>query len=268
MLSPNKLIDRSALLRNRARFKIDRGRFLHDEALFEAKDRLAAVNKFFADVAVITYHLDLWKPAFPDATFLTDKEALGLEPNSFDLVIHAMVLHWSNDPLGQMIQCQRALRPDGLFLGVMMGGKTLLELRGAFAQAETKILGGLSPRVLPMSDIRDIGLLLQRAGFAMPVVDSLLLPVTYETPLNLMLDLRDMGEANAQTERCKNFTRRGLIEETIKVYWKNYSTSGKRIYATFEQLWLAGWAPSGSQRKPLKPGSAKMRLADVLKVTK
>ena len=103
-----------------------------------------------------------------------------------------MVLHWSNDPLGQMIQCQRALRPDGLFLGVMMGGKTLLELRGAFAQAETKILDGLSPRVLPMSDIRDIGTLLQRAGFAMPVVDSMLLPVTYETPLNLMRDLRDI----------------------------------------------------------------------------
>jgi len=266
MSASNKLIDRSALLRNRARFNVDRGRFLHDQALVEAKDRLAIVNKSFVNVALITGHPGLWRPAFPNATFLTDKETLDLVPNTFDLVVHAMVLHWSNDPLGQMIQCQRALRPDGLFLGVMMGGKTLFELRNAFAEAESKITGGLSPRVLPMSDIRDIGALLQRAGFAMPVVDSVLLPVTYETPLNLMRDLRDMGEANAQTARCKHFTGRALIEETIKVYFQNYSKNDERIYATFEQLWLAGWSPSECQPKPLRPGSAKMSLYDALKV--
>jgi SAM-dependent methyltransferase len=266
MSGPNKLIDRCALLRNRARFDIDRGRFLHDEAMVEAKDRLSMIKKGFTSVALVTGHANLWQSAFPQAELINDTETLDLMPKTFDLVIHAMALHWSNDPLGQMIQCHRALRPDGLFLGVMMGGETLIELRSSFAQAETKIAGGLSPRVLPMSDIRDIGGLLQRAGFAMPVVDSVLLPVSYETPLSLMRDLRDMGEANAQTERRKHFTARALIEETIKEYFQNYSKSDERVEATFEQFWLAGWALSESQPKPLRPGSAKMRLSEVLKV--
>jgi SAM-dependent methyltransferase len=266
MSVPNELIDRFAVLRNRARFDVDRGRFLHDEAIVEAKDRLAMVNKSFTNVALITGHPDLWYSAFPQAKLINDTETLNLVPSTFDLVIHAMVLHWSNDPLGQMIQCNRALSPDGLFLGVMMGGKTLIELRSAFAQAEAKITDGLSPRVLPMADIRDIGGLLQRAGFAMPVVDSVLLPVSYQTPLSLMRDLRDMGEANAQTARCKHFTARSLIEETIKEYSQNYSKNDDRVGATFEQFWLAGWAPSESQPKPLSPGSAKMHLSDALNV--
>ena len=268
MPTPNELIDRYSVLRNRARFDIDRGRFLHDEAIIEAKDRLAMVNKSFTSIGLITGHPDLWHSAFPQAKLINDTETLELVPNTFDLVIHAMTLHWSNDPLGQMIQCNRALCPDGLFLGIMMGGETLIELRSAFAHAEAKITGGLSPRVLPMSDIRDIGHLLQRAGFAMPVVDSLLLPVSYQTPLSLMRDLRDMGEANAQTARRKHFTARSLIDETIKEYSKNYTKTDARVGATFEQFWLAGWAPSESQAKPLRPGSATMHLSDALNVVK
>ena len=266
MSIPNELVDRFALLRNRARFDVNRGRFLHDEAIVEAKDRLSMVNKAFTDVALVTGHPDLWQPAFPQAKLINDAETLELLPKKFHLVIHAMALHWSNDPLGQMIQCHRALRPDGLFLCVMMGGETLIELRSAFAQAETKVFGGLSPRVLPMSDIRDLGELLQRAGFAMPVVDSILLPASYETPLSLMRDLRAMGEANAQTGRRKHFTARSLIEETTKGYFQNYSKNDNRVGATFEQLWLAGWAPSSAQPKALRPGSAKMHLSEALKV--
>ena len=268
MSGSNEIIDRFAVLRNRSRFNFERGRFLHDEAIVEATGRLEMVNKSFSNVALITGHPQLWCKAFPQAILIDDTETLDLLPNTFDLVIHAMALHWSNDPLGQMIQCNRALCSDGLFLGVMMGGKTLIELRSAFAQAEAKMTGGLSPRVLPMADIRDIGGLLQRAGFAMPVVDSVLLPVSYQTPLSLMRELREMGEANAQIVRRKSFTARSLIEQTTKEYFQHYSNDEGRVGATFEQLWLAGWSPSDSQPKPLRPGSAKTHLSNALKFTK
>ena len=266
MIDHNSLIDRTALRRHRSRFSANRGAFLHEEAKIEVKDRLNIINKSFNDVAIITPHRSLWQDEFPYALILEDEDFLDFQDHRFDLILHVMGLHWSNDPLGQMIQSIRALRPDGLFLGCLLGGETLKELRSAFATAESKVTGGLSPRVLPMADIRDLGALLQRAEFALPVVDSVKLITSYETPLHLMADLRAMGETNAQNARQKSFTRRTVFSEMIQTYCTHYSNDQKRVNATFELTWLTGWAPSQAQPKPLRPGSAKMRLSDALQV--
>ena len=262
----NSLIDRTALRRNRTRFNANRGAFLHDEAISEVKDRLCIINRCFNDIAIITPQRALWQNQFPDALILEDEDVLDFQERRFELILHVMGLHWSNDPLGQMIQSLRALRPDGLFLACLLGGETLTELRSVFATAESTVTGGLSPRVLPMSDIRDLGALLQRSGFALPVVDSMKLTTTYETPFHLMTDLRAMGETNAQSARQKSFTRRAIFNEMIRIYSTRYSNYQKRVSATFELMWLTGWAPSEVQPKPLLPGSAKMRLSDALQV--
>ena len=262
----NSLIDRTALRRNRTRFNANRGSFLHDEAISEVKDRLSVINRCFSDVAIITPQRALWQNQFPDALILEDEDVLDFQDRCFELILHVMGLHWSNDPLGQMIQSLRALRPDGLFLACLLGGETLTELRSVFATAESTVTGGLSPRVLPMADIRDLGALLQRSGFALPVVDSMKLTTTYETPFHLMTDLRAMGETNAQSGRQKSFTRRGIFHEMMRIYSTRYSDYQKRVSATFELMWLTGWAPSQAQPKPLRPGSAGMRLSDALQV--
>lgn len=266
MTDHNNLIDRAALLRNRTRFEVRRGSFLHDEAISEVQHRLTLINKSFTDIAIVTPQPALWQKAFPEAVILCDEDLLEFGDRHFDLILHVMALHWSNDPVGQMIQSLRVLRPDGLFLGCLLGGETLRELRSAFATAESTVTGGLSPRVLPMADIRDLGALLQRAGFALPVSDSVKLATSYKTPLHLMKDLRAMGESNAQRARQKSFTRRAVFEEMIKLYGAHYSIDEHRVAATFEIMWLTGWAPSESQPKPLRPGSAKMRLSEALQV--
>lgn len=266
MTDHNNLIDRTALLRNRTRYEVGRGSFLHDEAISEVQHRLTLINKSFTDIAIVTPQPDLWQTAFPDAMILDDEDVLEFGDRHFDLILHVMALHWSNDPVGQMIQSLRVLRPDGLFLGCLLGGETLRELRSAFAIAESTVTGGLSPRVLPMADIRDLGALLQRAGFALPVSDSVKLATNYKTPLHLMKDLRAMGESNAQRARQKSFTRRAVFEEMIKLYGAHYSIDEHRVAATFEIMWLTGWAPSESQPKPLRPGSAKLRLSEALRV--
>ena len=241
-----------------------RGDFLHREAAALVKDRLSEVNKAFLDGAVIGPRADLWAellemPLKPVA----DDDVLALEQGAHDLTIHALALHWANDPVGQLVQMRRALKPDGLALAVLFGGQTLHELRTAFAEAETEIEGGLSPRVAPMGEIRDLGALVQRAGLALPVADSVEIPVSYETPLHLMRDLRAMSETNVMLSRRRTPLRRATLLRACEIYAENFSVDG-RIEATFELIFLTGWAPHDSQQKPLRPGSAQTRLADFL----
>jgi SAM-dependent methyltransferase len=194
-----------------------------------------------------------------------DEEALPFRDASLDLVVSALALQFVNDLPGTLIQIRRALRPDGLFLAAMIGGDSLAELREAFAQAEAEVEGGVSPRVAPFADLRDLGALLQRAGFALPVTDVDRLTVRYASPLALMHDLRHMGAGNALSERRRTPLRRSTLRRVLEIYAERYSDPDGRIRATFEIVWLSGWAPHESQQKPLVPGSAKVRLADALR---
>ena len=266
MTHPPRLTDPDALRRNRAKARRD-ALFLHDTARDELQDRLSLVNRTFHDVAVVTPYPDLWTDVFPGARMVPEGDVLALEERSCDLVIHALSLHWADDPVGQIIQCARALRADGLFMAAVPGGQTLHELRSALAQAEARVTGGLSPRVLPMADIRDLGSLLQRAGLALPVADALPLRASYATPWHLMRDLRQMGEANALAGRTRHLTRRAVLEHAADLYAQTYGQPDGRIPATFEIIFLHGWAPDASQPKPLRPGSAAMRLAEALNTT-
>ncbi len=262
MQTPPPLTDRQALTRYRARAERT-ALFLHDEVFLEAQERLAEVNRAFTDVAVVTPFLDLWPMT---ARKVADDEVLDLQPGGHDLVIHALALHWANDPVGQLVQCRRALRADGLFLGFLFGGQTLSELRACLAQAEAEVTGGLSPRVLPMGEIRDLGALLQRAGFALPVADSFTKTVTYGDFGSLLRDLRLMGEGNALTARLRRPTRRAVFGRAAELYAQHHALPDGRLTATFEIIGLTGWAPHESQQKPLRPGSAAQRLADALSV--
>lgn len=265
MSAPPRLTDRDVLLRNRARAQRQGAElFLHEDAAAEAEERLSEVNKWFTAPAVVTGFAAPWRRVLPGARIVSDDEVLALEEGAHDLVIHALSLHWANDPVGQLVQCRRALRPDGLFLGVLFGGRTLSELRAALAEAESRLRGGLSARVLPMGEIRDLGALLQRAGFALPVADAATKTVTYATMFHLIADLRAMGEGNALALRSRRATPRALFPEAARTYAEAYATEDNRIAATFEMIWLTGWAPDPSQQQPLRPGSAAQRLADVL----
>lgn len=264
MTRPPALTDRTALARNRARAARAPALFLHEEALADLQERLAEVNRSFTAPAVVTGFPDFWSSAFPAARVVADDAVLALEPGAHDLVIHAMALHWADDPVGQLVQCRRALREDGLFLGFCLGGQTLAELRAALAEAEARVSGGLSPRVLPMGEIRDLGALLQRAGFALPVADSIPLTVTYANAVALMHDLRAMGETNALAARHRAVPPRRLFAEAASRYGAAFPAPGGRVRATFEIIALTGWAPAASQPRPLRPGSAGTRLADAL----
>lgn len=239
--------------------------FLQRLALDEIKERLSVVNRTFTKPAIVTGTPSIWSPEF-DAKVIADDEILNLDQGIHDLIIHAMSLHAANDPVGQIAQCRRALQPDGLFLAVFFGGQTLSELRACLAEAETRLKGGLSPRIAPMADIRDAGSLLQRAGLALPVADLLCQNVSYQTAFHLMRDLRAMGEVSALTSRQKTFTSKHLFAEAARMYSDTYANDG-RIDATFELIFLSGWVPHDSQQKPLRPGSAQARLADALKTT-
>ncbi len=240
-----------------------RGAFLHELARDEIDHRLSLVNKAFNAPAVVTPLPALWRDLLPGVVCVGDDDVLELAPKSHDLVVHAMALHWANDPVGQLIQCARALQPDGLLLAVCPGGQTLHELRAALATAEAEVTGGMAPRVLPMGDVRDLGALLQRAGLALPVADSSPLTVTYETPWHLMRDLRGMGEANALNDRLRRPTRRGVLARAAELYAATHGTDAG-IPATYDIITLTGWAPDASQPQPLRPGSATTRLAQAL----
>jgi len=193
-----------------------------------------------------------------------DEEALPFGEATFDLVTSLLSLHWINDLPGALAQIRLALKPDGLFLAAMLGGETLKELRQALAEAEIAIEGGLSPRVSPFAGVRDAGGLLQRAGFALPVVDTETLTVVYSDPLKLIADLRAMGEANAIIERRQGFSRRATLLEAADRYRKAFANADGRVPATFQVIYLTGWSPDDSQPKPLRRGSAKASLADAL----
>ena len=260
-----RLTDRPALLRNRARaLRGEAALFLQEAARDEVQDRLAMVNRRFTSPAVVTGFPGFWQDVLPDARIVPDDSVLDLRPGAHDLVIHAMALHWADDPVGQLIQCRHALRPDGLLLATTFGGQTLTELRASLASAEAEITGGLSPRILPMAEIRDLGALLQRAGFALPVADSLTLTASYRDALHLMRDLRAMGEGNALAARLRHATQRAVLLRAAALYAEGFGTAQGRIPATFEIITLTGWAPDDSQPKPLRPGSAAQRLADAL----
>lgn len=259
--------------------------FLLDRAATELGERLSAVLRRF-DVAV-----DLGTPtdavrrilvasekvgtivaaaanaAALDNSFLrvaSDEEALPFADASLDLVVSVLTLQFVNDLPGTLIQIRRALKPDGLFMAALIGGESLTELRAAFADAESAVDGGLSPRVAPFADVREIGALLQRAGFALPVVDSERLIVRYKSAFALMRDLRRMGATNVIHERRRAPLKRATLERMAKIYAERFSDPDGRVRAIFEIIWLSGWAPHESQQKPLRPGSAAQRLADAL----
>ncbi|WP_058239015.1 methyltransferase domain-containing protein [Shimia marina] len=263
MQNTPKLTDRKSLERNRARADLTAGMFLHEAAIDEIQHRLNLVNRTFTKSAIVSGFPTVWGDAFPEALCVPDTNTLDLKETSYDLVIHALGLHWADDPVGQVIQCHRALISDGFFLAVAFGGQTLHELRASLAQAEVEITGGLSPRIAPMAEIRDMGALLQRAGLALPVADAVPLKVTYETPWALMKDLRMMGENNALHARLKSPTRRAIMIRASEIYVDSFMENG-RIPATFEMIYLTGWSPDASQQQPLRPGSATSRLADAL----
>jgi len=261
-----RLTDRTALARFRARVlrMAEPALFLQEDVADEIQERLTEVNRTFTAPAVVTPFPALWRTRLPDATIVPDDGVLALQPGAHDLVIHALSLHWADDPVGQLVQCRRALKPDGLLIAALFGGRTLQELRAALAEAEVALTGGLSPRVAPMAEIRDLGALLQRAGLALPVADTSARTVSYPTPLHLMADLRAMGEGNALATRRRAIPPKALFAEAARIYSAGFGSPDGRIPATFETVFLTGWAPDESQPKPLRPGSAAQRLADAL----
>jgi SAM-dependent methyltransferase len=197
------------------------------------------------------------------ARMVADEERLPLKEASVDLVVSALALHWTNDLVGALIQIRRALKPDGLLVASLLGGATLTELRQVLLEAELDVAGGAGPRVSPFADAGDIGSLLQRAGFALPVVDVDRLSVRYDHPLRLMADLRAMGETSVLMERPAAGLSRAVLARAGELYLRRFGAQG-RIVASFEVITLTGWAPHPQQPKPLRPGSAKMSLADAL----
>lgn len=247
--------------------------FLLDRVVEELDERLRAVVREFQNAA------DLGSPgesAFARLAAVAkqarhvdwptgEREALPLTANSFDLVISALALQFVNDLPGVLAQVRRALQPDGYFLAATVGGDTLTELRQSFADAEVALDGGLSPRVIPMLDLRDAGALLQRAGFALPVTDVDRVTVRYDNMFALMRDLRRMGATNMLAMRRRAPLRRATLMRAAEVYAERFADADGRIRATFDIVWMAGWSPHESQQKPLKPGSAKMSLEEAVK---
>jgi SAM-dependent methyltransferase len=195
---------------------------------------------------------------------VADEEALPFAEASLDLVLSVLSLHWVNDLPGSLLQIGRALKPDGLLLAAMIGGDSLKELREALMRAEMEIEDGVSPRVSPLADLRDMGGLLQRAGFALPVADLDSVTVTYPSALALMRDLRGMGESGSDRNRRRSMTRRATLLRAAAIYEETYADAAGRIPATFEILYLTGWAPHSAQPRALRPGSAQTRLAEAL----
>lgn len=266
-VSTPQLVDRIALASRRARAALAPQRFLHEEAIREVHERLSDVNRTFTAPVIVGPEAGFWAESLDlDAQQISDTDTLDLQECAHDLALHALCLHNANDPVGQLVQMRRALKPDGLMIACLFGGRSLSELRAAFAEAESQLRGGLSPRVVPMADLRDLGGLLQRAGLALPVADSFTLKVSYSDLHSLMQDLRGMGEANSLAARERRFLRRDVLKETARVYRENFSAEGGRIFASAEFVFLTGWAQADIQQKPLRPGSARTRLSDALGV--
>jgi len=248
--------------------------FLIDRVADELGERLSAVLRPFERAADIGTPTDALRRMLAVSgkvativgagSVAIDEEALPFAEGSLDLVVSALSLQFINDLPGTLIQIRRALKPDGLLLAALIGGDSLHELRESFAEAESEIEGGVSPRVAPFADVRELGALLQRAGFALPVVDSDRLTVRYPTVFGLMRDLRRMGATNILSERRRGPLRRATLHRMTEIYAKRFADADGRLRATFEIVFLSGWAPHDSQQTPLKPGSAKARLAEAL----
>jgi SAM-dependent methyltransferase len=290
--NPGPVIIDRALLRARQRRALARGpsTFLLDRVAEELADRLASVLRAFpcgvdlgtqtdavrrvlagsGKVGTIIAANTLTEDAAKGAAgrsglaVAADEEALPFGDGSLDLVVSALALQLVNDLPGSLVQVRRALKPDGLFVAALLGGDTLAELRTAFAAAEAEMEDGISPRVLPFADLRELGSLLQRAGFALPVTDVDRLTVRYPSPLSLLHDLRRMGAANPLVDRRRRPLRRATLARMLEIYAARFADADGRVRATFEIVYLSGWAPHESQQQPLAPGSARARLADAL----
>ena len=272
------VFDREQVKRNRERAATDfqNYSFLFDWAGAQIAERLQDIKRDFPLAVEIGGRGSLKnaKPdsvqkllsldCFGDPDILADGEFLPLAPQSLDLVLSNLDLHSVNDLPGALVQIRRSLKPDGLFLAAMLGGETLYELRECMSAAEIKTTGGMSPRVAPFADKPQMGDLLQRAGFTLPVVDSEIVRVSYDNVFKLFTDLRGMGEGNALAGRHKSNPGKALFMETARLYQEKFAGKDGRITASFEIIFLIGWAPHESQQKPLRPGSAKTRLADAL----
>lgn len=274
--------------RDRAAAHFGSADFLLSRVMQDLVARLSIVQRSFRDVLCLgSYHGmpgRMIRAALPDAHVIeaelsvamcelcdgpvqqVDEEALPFDSATFDCVIAPLTLQFTNDLPGALLQIRRTLRPDGFFLGAVTGGRTLFELREAFAVGEAEVRGGASPRLAPNADVRALGSLLQRAGFALPVTDTDTVTVTYATPLDLMKDLRSMGASNALADRTRVPVTRGLLLKVAEIYQERFGQPDGRIPATFEIVTMTGWAPHPDQPKPLRPGSAKHRLADALGV--
>ena len=270
---PPRIFDRNALRRHDERAQHIAGdRFLLREAVEGLGERLSAVRRTFFSALELSREgtsaapLHRWAQQWTVEAFSND-EVLRATPGAFDLVISILALHSVNDLPGVLVQARRTLKPDGLFLAVTFGGDTVFELKESLAAAEIETRGGVSPRVAPFADVRDLGALLQRAGFALPVTDVERTVVRYGDFAKLVADLRAMGETNALAERNRSPLSRATLAATLAHYATHHAEPDGRLRATFDLVYLTGWAPDASQQRPLKPGSARARLADALKTT-
>lgn len=284
-----RIFDRKLLMARRKRaIRLGEETFLLDRVAEELVERLSAIKRQF------TFGLDLGTPgdalqsrlqhggqverivaSVPAAEFRTgtlenivgDDEALSFRDETFDLIVSALSLQWVNDLPGTLLQIRRALKPDGLAMAALIGGETLKELRECLTIAELELDGGASPRISPFVEVRSLGSLLQRAQFALPVVDVDRHVVRYSSLQTLFVDLRRMGATNVLVERSRRPISRRTIARTAEIYAERFSDPDGKLRATFDVVWLSGWAPHESQQKPLRPGSAKTRLADALGTT-
>lgn len=295
--APPHLFDMQALTRhrNRAAANFAEFSFLKQLGVDRLVERLSLVKRSFTDILDIgchagemvsglsestLYHSDMrftqieLAQKFADIasqnkahTVCSGMTPLPVSPAQFDAITSAMFLHWIDDLPGLLTQARLALRPDGFFVANMLGGRSLQELRQVLVAAETELYGGMRPRTLPMADIRDLGGVMQRAGFVLPVIDAELITVTYSELFRLMADLRGMGEQNALTARSRHFTSKALFMKAAEIYRDEFSTADGQITASFELITLTGWSPAPSQPQPLAPGSATRRLADAIDST-
>ncbi len=279
------VFDRAAVRRHRDRAAADFARhdFLFQEIADRLGDRLQDVDRRFTSVLDLGGGHGAPIPELDTTTIITgdlseamlrrsgrqrpvalNEEYLPFGVNAFDLAVSTLSLHWVNDLPGALIQIRQALKPDGLFMAAILGGDTLIELRRVLLEADAETTGGTRPHTSPVADVANAGGLLQRAGFALPVVDTDTLTVTYTDMFALMRDLRGMGETNAVAARDQRFMRRDTLFAAAEKYQALYADADGRVPATFQVIWLTGWAPHESQQKAIRPGSATARLADAL----
>ncbi len=284
------IFDRKALRRNRERAATqwDSHDFLYREVAARLHDRLGDMARAFPRVLDLSGRTGTMAEALRQEagaewlvqcdlsermarrartngpTVVLSADALPFAPQSFDLIVSCLDLHWIDDLPGALLQVRQCLKPDGLFVAALLGGESLHELRASLTEAETQASGGSHLRVSPMTDVRDAGALLQRAGFALPVADLDSITVTYENSLKLLHDLRGMGEVSALHQRPRNLSRRSMFLELESSYRSRHALSDGRLPATFQIIFLTAWAPHESQQKPLRPGSAGHRLAEAL----